>query len=72
MACDYSYANRVEAREKSVVLGGAKTLFPVDPSLTQGFARQIKMLVEEAEAAAYRRGYEEAQRDMRVMLGFGK
>jgi hypothetical protein len=65
----HSYADHVVAHEKSVVLGGAKVLFPVDPSLTNGFARQIQMLVKDAEEAAYRRGYEGAQCNMRVMLG---
>lgn len=64
-----SYADMVEAHEKSVVLGGAITLFPVAPSVTQAFARQIKMAISRAENAAFKLGYEKAQADMRAALG---
>lgn len=64
-----SYADHVEAHEKSVVLGGAIVLFPVDPSVTQSFARQIKMAIERAENAAFKRGYEKARAEVRSALG---
>ena len=64
-----SYADMVEAHEKSVVLGGSIVLFPVEPSVTQGFARQIKMAIERAENASFKRGYEKARAEMRASLG---
>jgi len=63
------YADMVRAYEKSVVLGGAIVIFPVDPSLTQGFATQIKMAIKRAENAAFKAGYEKARSDIRAALG---
>ena len=67
-----SYSNMVEAHEKSVVLGGAITLFPVEPSLTNAFATQIKMAIERAEARAYEQGRQDAQAQMRGALGLSR
>lgn len=64
-----TYADMVRPYEKSVVLGGAIVLFPVEPSLAQGFATQIRMAIERAEKAAYRAGYEKAREDIRKSLG---
>lgn len=64
-----SYSRMVRPYEKSVVLGGAITLFPVEPSLTNGFATQIKMAIERAEAAAYEQGVRDAQAAMRKAIG---
>lgn len=65
-----SFSSHVVAHKKSVVLGGARVLFPVDPSLTKGFAREIKATIEAAESAAYARGVKDAQAAMRRSLGF--
>lgn len=64
-----TYADMVRPYEKSVVLGGAIVLFPIDPALTQGFATQIRMAIERAEDAAFRAGYEKARSDIRKSLG---
>lgn len=64
-----SYSRMVVAHEKSVVLGGAIVLFPVDPSVTQAFARQIRAAIERAETQAYEQGVEDAQRARRLALG---
>jgi hypothetical protein len=64
-----SYSRMVVAHEKSVVLGGAIVLFPVDPSVTQAFARQIKLAIERAEIRAYDQGVEDAQLAMRKAIG---
>lgn len=64
-----SYSRMVEAHEKSVVLGGAIVLFPVSPSLTNGFANQIRMAIERAENAAYEAGARDAQAMMRKAMG---
>ena len=64
-----SYARMVEAHEKSVVLGGAIVLSPVEPALTNGFATQIKAAIERAENRAYEQGVQDARRAMRNALG---
>lgn len=64
-----TYADMVRPYEKSVVLGGAIVLFPIEPSLTQGFATQIQMAIERAEEAAFQKGYEKARSDIRKALG---
>lgn len=64
-----SYSKMVEAHEKSVSLGGAITLFPVTPGLTQGFARNIRTAIERAEAAAYDRGCSDQAAAMRRAIG---
>jgi hypothetical protein len=69
MTINFSYTRHVKAHEKSVVLGGAIVLYPVEPSVTQAFARQIRMAIERAEDAAYRQGQEDARREMRQALG---
>lgn len=65
----HSYASMVVAHEKSVTLGGAINLFPVPESLTQAFARNVRMAIERAEEAAYRQGWTDAQAEMRKALG---
>lgn len=67
-----SYSRMVVPHEKSVVLGGAIVLFPVEPSLTNGFATQIKMAIERAEKRAYEAGVEDAQAAMRKSMGIAK
>lgn len=64
-----SYSRMVVAHEKSVVLGGAIVLFPVDPSVTQAFARQIKDAIERAELRAYEAGVQDARKAMRAAIG---
>lgn len=65
----HSRSAMVRPYEKSVVLGGAITLFPVAPSVTQAFARQIRTAMERAEDAAYKQGVEDARKEMRKALG---
>lgn len=67
-----SRADMVEAHENSVVLGGANVLFPVPESLTNGFARQIKLAISAAEDAAYARGRDNALRQVRMAIGVAK
>lgn len=64
-----SAARMVRAHEKNVVLGGALTIFPVAPSLTQAFARTIQTAIKRAEEDAYEQGKADAQMDMRRSLG---
>lgn len=64
-----SSSRMVEAHEKSVVLGGAIVLFPVEPALTHGFARQIKMAIERAEARAYEAGVQDARKAIQKAIG---
>ncbi len=63
-----SYANFVKAHEKSISLGGALTLFPVQPGLTEDFARIIQTAIENAEAAAFDRVVGATQKAMRRAL----
>lgn len=65
----HSYSRMVEAHEKSVTLGGAITLFPIEPSVTNAFATQIKMAIERAENRAYEQGVADAQTAMRKAIG---
>lgn len=67
-----SYADHVRAYEKSVVLGGARRLFPIHPNDTELFAQVIRDTVIEAENAAYKRGVDDARRAMRQALGMPK
>lgn len=64
-----SYADMVRAHEKSVVLGGSMVLFPVPESLTNAFAQQIKLAIQRAEAAAYKKGRADAQAEIRKAIG---
>lgn len=64
-----SYAAHVRAHEKSVVLGGARELFPVNPAVTQQFARTIAETIKIAEAAAYERGVKDARAAVRRAIG---
>ena len=64
-----TYADHIRAHEKSVVLGGARVLFPVNPAVTQQFARTIAETIKIAEAAAYERGVKDARAAMRKAIG---
>lgn len=64
-----SYSRMVRADGKSVVLGGALSLFPVPENLTHAFARNVAMAIESAEEAAYLQGYRDAQAAMRKAMG---
>ncbi len=64
-----SYSVFIQPHEKSVDLGGARILFPVEPALTQAFAHQIRMTIQHAEKAAYQDGYAQAKAEIRKALG---
>lgn len=64
-----SYVYHVRPYEKSVVLGSSESSFPVDLSVTNAFARQIQLLVKEAEAAAYAKGVSDCRKQIRLTLG---
>lgn len=65
----YSYAKMVKPHSKSIVLGGARVLFPVDTDSTAPFAQIIAKAISVAEQRAYKLGREDAQLEMRKALG---
>lgn len=65
----FAYSRMVRPYEKSIVLGGALTLFPVPESLVQGHARVIRTAMERAERRAFEEGKAAAQSAMRKAIG---
>ena len=64
-----AYSKMVRPYEKSVVMGGVISLFPVESALTREFARNIVMAMERAENNAYECGIRDAQAAFRKSIG---
>ena len=60
---------KIKAYEKSIVMGGNRNLYPLQPHLTESFAKIIQDVVRDAEAAAYQAGVYDTQDAFKKALG---
>lgn len=62
-------SNCIQPHAKSVVLGGGKVLFPIPEGESEQIAAMIEEVMRQAEDAAFRNGFEQAQEYIRRALG---
>lgn len=62
-------STNIRPHDKSIVLGGGKTLYPIPEGETEQIAAMIEEAMRQAENAAFRNGYEQAQTYIRRALG---